>query len=58
MINRLQNVVFLWQINHDLTISSDDSKHDYKNWAAAVTEADVNSRIRWEILDFTESDNK
>ena len=58
MINRLQNAVFSWQINYDLMILTDASECDHENQAAAVIEADVNSRIRREILSFTESDDE
>ena len=58
MISKSQNAVFSWQINHDLAVLLDDSECDCEDQAAAVTEADVNNKIRWEILDFTESDDE
>ena len=39
-------------------ISADASECDHRNQAAAVTKADVNSRIRKKILSFAESDNE
>ena len=58
MINRLQNAVFSWQINHDFTVSADASECDHKDWAAVVTEGDVNSRVRKKIFSFTKSNDK
>ena len=58
MIDKLQNVVFSWQINCDFTVLTNASECDCEDWAAAVTEADVNSKIRKKILSFTESDDE
>ena len=58
VINKSQNAVFSWQINHDLMILTDASECDHEDWAAAVTEADVNNKVRKKILSFTESDDE